>query len=183
MSCYWAPHPAHTDLVNAVLRNIHADHYSNEADPNLDAEQQYSAERVALAARDLVRAVDALPADSRPIGWDQAPQAVEALPPSLAGARVRIVIEDTVESCDSGDLRATRGASVQGLEQPGAATVHVLDPGWRPGGVVHDGRDELVRVIRHGVHAWQRPDGVLTYDDEVRLSCLRVVRRAAEVAQ
>lgn len=70
MSLYPPPQPQTYQLMAAVLRQIQANHYSDESSPHWDAEREYSAEQVALAARDLVRAVNALPADQRPIGWD-----------------------------------------------------------------------------------------------------------------
>lgn len=69
MSLYQSPPQAH-QLVSAVLRLVHSTHYADEASPHWAAEVEYSAEQVALAARALVRAVDALPEDQRPIGWD-----------------------------------------------------------------------------------------------------------------
>jgi hypothetical protein len=71
MSLYQSPPEIH-QLVSGVLRLIHATHYADESSPHWDAEREYSAEQVALAARELVRAVDALPEDQRPIGWDTA---------------------------------------------------------------------------------------------------------------
>ncbi|MFJ1993008.1 hypothetical protein [Streptomyces asiaticus] len=69
MSLYQPPPQAH-QLTSAVLRQIHSTHYADESSPHWDAEREYSAEQVALAARALVRAVDALPEDQRPIGWN-----------------------------------------------------------------------------------------------------------------
>jgi hypothetical protein len=69
VSLYQSPPQAH-QLVSAVLRLVHSTHYADEASPHWDAEREYSTEQVALAARELVRAVDELPADQRPIGWD-----------------------------------------------------------------------------------------------------------------
>lgn len=54
----------------AALRSISAEHYARETDPHADAAAEYAGEQLALAARDLVRAVEALPEDKRPIGWD-----------------------------------------------------------------------------------------------------------------
>lgn len=58
-------------LHAAVLRSITADHYAEEG-PHADAEAEYADEQVALAARDLAEAVEALPAGERPVGWDRA---------------------------------------------------------------------------------------------------------------
>lgn len=77
MSLYPLPQPQTQQLVTAVLRQIQANHYADEASPHWDAEREYSAEQVALAARALVRAVDALPEYQRPIGWDTDPQQAE----------------------------------------------------------------------------------------------------------
>ena len=41
-------------LIAAALRCIAADHYANDADPNADAQSEYAADQVALAARALV---------------------------------------------------------------------------------------------------------------------------------
>ena len=56
----------------AALRSIAAHHYGRPDDPHGDAEDEYAGEQLALAARELVRAVEALPEDQRPIGWDVA---------------------------------------------------------------------------------------------------------------
>lgn len=68
---YWPPVTEQTALINAALRTIQADHYSREDDPHWDAEREYSAEQLALAARELVRAVDAKPENEQPIGWNK----------------------------------------------------------------------------------------------------------------
>ncbi|MGW7288974.1 hypothetical protein ACWGH4_26220 [Streptomyces sp. NPDC054847] len=72
MSIYFPPVDQHETLIKAALRVIHATHYSRPDDPHQDAEQAYSDEQLALAARELVRAVDAKPADEQPIGWCEA---------------------------------------------------------------------------------------------------------------
>lgn len=60
---------ARDELILAAMRVIAADHYVREEDPHADAESEYSGEQLALAARALVRAVDALPEADWPIGW------------------------------------------------------------------------------------------------------------------
>lgn len=57
-------------LEEAVPHSILANQYASETDPHADASAEHADERVALAARELVRAVDALPKSDRPIGWD-----------------------------------------------------------------------------------------------------------------
>ncbi|GAA0495164.1 hypothetical protein Ade02nite_19110 [Paractinoplanes deccanensis] len=57
-------------LETAALRSITAHHYSNPTHAHFSDEAQYADEQLALAARDLVRAVEALPAERRPVGWD-----------------------------------------------------------------------------------------------------------------
>lgn len=86
MSSYWPPNPQFQDLIRAALRSIHADHYEDEHNPHLDAEREYSAEQLALAARELVRAVDALPADQQPIGWTEQPGSPQDAGQQQAGA-------------------------------------------------------------------------------------------------
>jgi hypothetical protein len=55
----------------AALRSISTHHYARETDPHADAADEWAGEQLALAARDLVRAVEAMPPDQRPIGWDK----------------------------------------------------------------------------------------------------------------
>lgn len=69
MGTYLPPPGEHEALVRAVLRSISADHYSDEG-AHADAESWYSHELVALAARKLVQAVQALAPQDRPLGWD-----------------------------------------------------------------------------------------------------------------
>lgn len=60
-----------TRLVEkAALNSVAAHHYFQDEDPHSDAAAEYADEQLALAARDLVRAVEALPEGERPIGWD-----------------------------------------------------------------------------------------------------------------
>ena len=58
-------------LERAALRSVAAHHYFDDEDPNADAAAAYADEQLALAARDLACAVEALPASERPIGWDK----------------------------------------------------------------------------------------------------------------
>jgi len=75
---YYSPEiaSAQTLVEVSALRAIAADRYARDEDPHADAESEDADEQLALAARDLVRAVEALPADARPIGWDPAEVAV-----------------------------------------------------------------------------------------------------------
>jgi hypothetical protein len=57
-------------VEEAALRSITARHYADPAHQWAGAEAEYADELLALAARDLVRAVEALPEDKRPVGWD-----------------------------------------------------------------------------------------------------------------
>lgn len=66
------PFEAQDAVEAAALRAIHARNYSRPDNPWAAAGQEHADEQVALAARDLVRAVDALPEDERPVGWDTA---------------------------------------------------------------------------------------------------------------
>lgn len=56
-------------VIKAVLRVLSAE----REDPHAHSgdEQDYAGELLALAARGLTRAVEALPADKRPVGWDR----------------------------------------------------------------------------------------------------------------
>lgn len=55
-------------LLGAALRSVYSSDYADEG-PHADAQAEHDDDRLALAARDLVRAVDALPADEQPVGW------------------------------------------------------------------------------------------------------------------
>ncbi len=61
-------------VEQAALRSITAHHYFREEDPFAEAEGQYADEQLALAARDLVRAIEALPESQHPVGWNTAVQ-------------------------------------------------------------------------------------------------------------
>lgn len=69
MSTFEADRAQHR-VEAAVLRSIAANYYFRDEDPHSGAEAEYAGEQLALAARDLVRAVDALPEGERPVGWD-----------------------------------------------------------------------------------------------------------------
>lgn len=95
------------------------------------------------------------------------------------GSRVRIVIEDTIESNSGSDITTTGRITLEGLTAQNA-TVTVLEPGWQVGDLVNDGYSDLLRIARDGVELWQRPDGRVVWDDETSLKHLTVVRRASE---
>jgi hypothetical protein len=98
-----------------------------------------------------------------------------------AGARIRIVIETTVESLGDRELQLTGDTRIEyaDLAQLGLT---VVETGWQPGDLVDDGYGPLIRVAREdGVHLWQRVNGGrVVYDDETSLASLRVLHRAAE---
>ncbi|MFD8839793.1 hypothetical protein [Streptomyces griseofuscus] len=71
MSVYYPPIQEHEDLIRAALRVIEGTHYGRPDNPHADAEQQYGQEQLALAARALVEAVNAKPADKQPVGWSR----------------------------------------------------------------------------------------------------------------
>ena len=53
----------------AALRSVLTNDYPRDSDPHADASAEHADEGLALAARELVLAVDALPPNERPIGW------------------------------------------------------------------------------------------------------------------
>lgn len=57
---------AENKVIHAALRVLCKD-YDFEPGPYSDAEAEYAVEQLALAARDLVKAVDA--SDRKPVGW------------------------------------------------------------------------------------------------------------------
>lgn len=65
------PFEAQSAVEAAALRSIATHYYDNPADPNGDASDELAADELAMAARDLVRAIEALPVGERPIGWDE----------------------------------------------------------------------------------------------------------------
>ncbi|MEV5915759.1 hypothetical protein AB0M00_43615 [Streptomyces chartreusis] len=97
-----------------------------------------------------------------------------------AGARVRIVIEDTIESrSGDGDWVTTGGITLTGVT-PANATTTIIEPGWQPGDVVSDGRETLHRIrCQDGVELWERDNGRYVYDDETSLADLTVIHRAS----
>ncbi|GAA3590796.1 hypothetical protein [Streptomyces osmaniensis] len=101
-----------------------------------------------------------------------------------AGARVRIVIEDTIESrSGDGDWVTTGGITLTGVT-PANATTAILQPGWEPGDVVSDGRETLRRIrCQDGVELWERDNGRYVYDDETSLADLTVIHRASLPAE
>lgn len=90
MASYPPPPQQHDALMRAALRSLAADHYEVESDPHADAESEYAAEQLALAARELVRAVDQLPDEQQPIGWDKPDGARRALVTQLASAHSKV---------------------------------------------------------------------------------------------
>lgn len=69
MSAYGYPVPTVQDrLAAAVLRSIRAEHYVDEADPNADAESEYAAEQVALAAATWSTPSNRLAPHQQPLG-------------------------------------------------------------------------------------------------------------------
>lgn len=59
---------AHENVMRAALRVLSAER-GREDDPHFAAELDYAEELLALAARELTRATDALPEDEQPVGW------------------------------------------------------------------------------------------------------------------
>lgn len=59
---------AREQLISSVFRILEADRAEPHA--HADAEREYAGEQLALAARDLTRATEALPAGERPVGWN-----------------------------------------------------------------------------------------------------------------
>ncbi len=59
---------ARENLLRTALRVMTAERDDPHADH--DDEVRYAGEQLALAARELVRAVDAMPEDDQPVGWD-----------------------------------------------------------------------------------------------------------------
>ncbi len=61
-------HDAHERVLQAALRVLQAER-GPASDPSGDAEHEYACEQLALAARAVTRATDALPPGQQPIGW------------------------------------------------------------------------------------------------------------------
>jgi hypothetical protein len=79
MGTYWPPITEHEAVVASSLRVITADHYNRASNPYADAESEHAAEQLALAARDLTRAVNAKPADIQPIGWTKTAEQTDSV--------------------------------------------------------------------------------------------------------
>lgn len=74
MAASYEQSAAHNAVVRAALRCVAAEFYADDANPHADAEAEHAGELLALAARELVRAVDALPESEQPIGWQEQPE-------------------------------------------------------------------------------------------------------------
>jgi hypothetical protein len=61
---------ARSKLKGAALAAVSAS-YGDETNQYYAASCEYADEHLALAARDLVNAINELPKESRPIGWDK----------------------------------------------------------------------------------------------------------------
>ncbi|MFE7780332.1 hypothetical protein [Streptomyces nigrescens] len=59
------------NLVQAALRLVTATHYQRANDPHAAGEANFARERLILAARDLVRAVNGLEPDKQPARWNK----------------------------------------------------------------------------------------------------------------
>lgn len=57
------------DEVLAAVKRLEQAYAASEDGPHYDAEATYAEELLSLAARKLVDATNALPSDSRPVGW------------------------------------------------------------------------------------------------------------------
>jgi len=57
-------------VLGAALRAVHSTYYASTDDwAHARDQAEYDVEQLALAARKLVRAVDALPDTEQPVGW------------------------------------------------------------------------------------------------------------------
>lgn len=61
---------AQAKLEEAVLLAILSRDYAEASAPHADAASKHADDTVAIRARDLVAAVQALPTPERPVGWD-----------------------------------------------------------------------------------------------------------------
>lgn len=77
------------DVVETAARLKRA--WDAEPSQNSDAEIEYTAENLSLAARDLYFATEALPRDSRPVGWNSKPTK-EALPVPMTRDDIDLII-------------------------------------------------------------------------------------------
>ncbi len=58
-------------LIQAALRHVTATHYQRADDPHAADERDFAHEKLIVAARDLVRAVNRLQPADQPAGWSQ----------------------------------------------------------------------------------------------------------------
>lgn len=59
------------ELVLAALRYIAARDYGDEGHADYYADIEYAEDGLAVAARDLAEAVEALPREDQPVGWNK----------------------------------------------------------------------------------------------------------------
>lgn len=62
---------ARSDLIRAALGYVLAADYGDESSPHHGDSIQYNEDALALAARDLAEATEALPRADRPVGWNK----------------------------------------------------------------------------------------------------------------
>ena len=79
------PHTEQDALIAAALDRAQAE-YAPEGDPQADAWAERADDRLAVAARDLVHAIDALPADQQPRDWIVSRTAARRAAPGIASA-------------------------------------------------------------------------------------------------
>jgi hypothetical protein len=74
-------------VIRAVLRVLESEH-EERPHAHSAAEAEYAGEQLALAARELAEAVDALPREQQPVGWDRTAPCPRGYP--LGGERPRV---------------------------------------------------------------------------------------------
>ncbi len=113
----------------AALQSIHATHFTD--DRHAAAAAQYAAEQIALAARDLVRAVEALPADNRPLGRDA--EVASWTCPQCATSAVKVTSTTTAQCSPGRDAVLLRLSATAVPARPngiGGFGAHSTRRGW-----------------------------------------------------
>lgn len=92
------------------------------------------------------------------------------------GARVRIMVEGTVQTAQPGEIQLASGTHI--TSHTPDVTVEILKPGFQAGDVVHNGDTHLMRVSPEGQPAyWIGSDGRQIQDDEHDPTRLNLVTR------
>ncbi|MFD7205907.1 hypothetical protein [Streptomyces sp. NPDC059893] len=101
-----------------------------------------------------------------------------ALPPVIAGARIGITLEGTVQhTYQRGEITLADGSHVS--YDPTRHQARILSDGWDPGDVIGTEHGALTRILQDGHPCWQRRGGhQIFHDDQINPERAVLLHRA-----